>query len=158
MSLEEEQEVSEKEKAKRREKAKQDKARADEGERKVLAASVQCIRLAEAESKALPWLRSARLAKPEEDARGVDVVVESNEGTLWLQVKSGPMAAKLFEARGLDHVRVVIHHDDASVTRERTMIAICELYARRCRLNHPEHEVSSIIPTFTEGLDPRDEE
>jgi hypothetical protein len=45
------------------------------------------------------WIRDARRATPEEDAVGVDVVVESDVGPLRLQAKSSAGAARRFVAR-----------------------------------------------------------
>lgn len=44
------------------------------------------------------WIRSARLATPEEDRRGIDVVVTTDVGDLYLQVKSSPLGAARFHA------------------------------------------------------------
>jgi hypothetical protein len=45
------------------------------------------------------WVLGARRASPEEDARGIDVVVDSDVGPLWLQVKSSYFAKERFLAK-----------------------------------------------------------
>ncbi len=48
------------------------------------------------------WLTEARAATPAEDRRGIDVVVGSDVGPLFLQIKEGRAAARAFntERRG----------------------------------------------------------
>ncbi|HZU96090.1 MAG TPA: hypothetical protein VFF73_05230 [Planctomycetota bacterium] len=52
------------------------------------------------------WLESARMATNEEDHRGIDVVVASDVGDLYLQVKSSKTGAKA--ARPSPHRALVI--------------------------------------------------
>ena len=45
------------------------------------------------------WIRSTRKATKEEDARGIDFVIETDKGTVYLQVKSSKTAAEEFIKR-----------------------------------------------------------
>lgn len=46
-----------------------------------------------------PWIYGARLANLKEDARGIDVVVETDLGKLYLQVKSSHYGAHKFRRK-----------------------------------------------------------
>jgi hypothetical protein len=64
------------------------------------------------------WLRDARLATREEDARGIDIVVTTDVGDVYLQVKSSRIAAEIFQRRPMRaHAEVVVSND--KVTHER---------------------------------------
>lgn len=42
----------------------------------------------------LPWIHSVRLATQDEDRRGIDIVVTTHQGSLFVQVKSDPRAMR----------------------------------------------------------------
>ncbi len=46
-----------------------------------------------------PWMRTARQATPAEDHDGIDVVIESDVGKLYVQVKSSRRGKAAFEKR-----------------------------------------------------------
>jgi hypothetical protein len=45
------------------------------------------------------WIHSARLATLKEDARGIDVVVETPIGPLYIQVKSSPRGVRHYKSK-----------------------------------------------------------
>lgn len=47
----------------------------------------------------LEWVKGARRATPEEDAKGVDIIVDTDVGPLFLQVKSSRMYSREFERK-----------------------------------------------------------
>lgn len=68
------------------------------------------------------WLRLAKKASQEQDQRGIDLIMVTDVGELYIQLKSSQLAAKLFL---VDHPRfrgevVVIHmtDDDASIAKK----------------------------------------
>lgn len=60
------------------------------------------------------WIQGARFAWAAEDAAGIDIVVHTDVGDLFLQVKSSKKAAKLFRRRGRERgitdIYTVLHH------------------------------------------------
>lgn len=60
------------------------------------------------------WVTAARAATPDEDRRGIDIVVTTTLGALWLQVKSSPLAARAWAAKnGHKMIEVVVaSHDE----------------------------------------------
>jgi hypothetical protein len=65
------------------------------------------------------WVLGARRASPEEDASGIDVVVESDVGPLWLQVKSSYFGKARFLAKaprpGIGVVVIMPYDPEAAV-------------------------------------------
>lgn len=69
-----------------------------------------------------PWVYSARLATREEDRRGIDVVVSTDVGPLYLQSKSSSKDAQRFRAKRrpiLVEVVVAAAQDDTLMRRVR---------------------------------------
>lgn len=90
-------------------------------ERRVLAAAL---------ALEVAWVRGARAATLEEDARGIDVVVSSDVGDLYVQVKSSTNAANAFaEERGAGRIAVVVGTDDERRMRIRLVRALASLRA-----------------------------
>jgi hypothetical protein len=55
------------------------------------------------------WMRSVRAASLKEDAAGIDIVVESDVGKLYLQVKSSKGSAKSFAKRPRrQHIEIIV--------------------------------------------------
>jgi len=63
------------------------------------------------------WMRNARAATRVEDHRGIDVVIDSDVGKLFVQVKSSLMGKAKFERRRR-HARVVVVVVDAGDSLE----------------------------------------
>lgn len=61
-----------------------------------------------------PWLGDVRLATPDEDARGIDIVVTTQDlGPLYLQVKSSRTGAERFHAKKRPAlIATVVAHSD----------------------------------------------
>jgi hypothetical protein len=78
-------------------------------ERHVLAACALGVRPA--------WMRSARAATRREDHRGIDVVIESDVGKLFVQVKSSIAGKAKFEGRRRS-ARIVVVVVDAGDSLE----------------------------------------
>jgi hypothetical protein len=80
------------------------------------------------EALALPtrpaWMRAARKATKSEDHAGIDVVVESDVGKLYVQVKSSPggKAAFLERRRSARIAIVVVHVTDSPETLLRKVV------------------------------------
>lgn len=76
------------------------------------------------------WLQSARRASRQEDARGIDVVVESDIGLLYIQVKSSRFCARKFRQKRPNSKAIVViitpDMDDAKV-RNKVYDALCRL-------------------------------
>jgi len=74
------------------------------------AAEERCLLRARDVVAALPWATGCRKAHGEEDWLGIDIVVESDVGQLWIQVKSSKRGARRgrarYEMRGIDVVVV----------------------------------------------------
>lgn len=47
----------------------------------------------------IPWIANVRLAMPEEDARGIDVIFDTDVGKIYVQVKSSKKARSEFIER-----------------------------------------------------------
>lgn len=88
-------------------------ARGDRSVRRILAALADL-----AVDPWFVWLSDAREGTPEEDANGVDIVVESAIGTINVQVKSSTGEAKRFRQRmrarevDVEDMVVATAHDD----------------------------------------------
>lgn len=81
-----------------------------------------------------PWYVSARKGTPEEDARGIDVVVKCSEGEIHLQSKSSNARAIDFaRTKKGKRVSVVLVALSDEITRARTRSALEEAYMRRER-------------------------
>lgn len=82
------------------------------------------------------WMIGARRATHEEDARGVDIVVEtSDRGPLFVQVKSSKAGVRTFQrrkGRRADFIAVVLvkSGDDPATIRRKTLHALQELRER----------------------------
>jgi len=80
------------------------------------------------------WMSGARPATPEEDARGIDVVVLTNDmGNLYLQVKSSWCGAKIAREKprfSCGPVEVVVACDDELRLVRRVRDALFRLRAR----------------------------
>lgn len=60
------------------------------------------------------------MASPSEDSRGIDIVVETDIGKLFLQVKSSAAAARKFrEFRGHRHIATVVVNSVVEIDRIR---------------------------------------
>lgn len=70
------------------------------------------------------WIRSVRAAYHWEDAQGIDVVVETDDGELYLQVKSSPKGAARFDPRGRPIGVVVAGDAEPEVVRRRVLAAL----------------------------------
>jgi hypothetical protein len=55
-----------------------------------------------------PWMRMARRASRIEDRSGIDIVVESDVGTLALQVKSSALGKERFRPRPFIGIAVIV--------------------------------------------------
>ncbi len=57
----------------------------------------------------LSWIRSARLATREEDARGIDLVLETDVGGLFFQIKSSHRGKRKFiDTHGKSRTRIAV--------------------------------------------------
>lgn len=73
----------------------------------------RCLQAALVACAASHWLHNARLATQREDARGIDIVVATNLGNIYLQVKSSHHGAKKFRRkRPKSKAIVIIVHPD----------------------------------------------
>ncbi len=69
------------------------------------------------------WMKGARAGTPEEDARGIDLVVDSTVGPLYLQIKSSVRGRdKFFEMGYPDRIRVVIVNEEVQDWRLRVRL------------------------------------
>lgn len=79
----------------------------------------------------LPWVTSARAATREEDARGIDIIVATDIGSMCLQVKSSRTGAQTFRAsRPGALIEVVIATPVVRQTEARIDAALHRLRAR----------------------------
>lgn len=80
----------------------------------------------------IDWMLSARAADNAEDRRGIDIVVESDVGALYLQVKSSRKAARDFNAedRRAAWIEAVPVARDSATTFRRIVGALTRLRAR----------------------------
>ncbi len=77
------------------------------------------------------WVTSARAATPDEDRRGIDIVVTTTLGALWLQVKSSPLAARAWAAEHAHRmIEVVVASHDPTVMNARVDGALWKLHGR----------------------------
>lgn len=78
------------------------------------AAEARAVRLMPDAVAGVAWVSSWRVATADEDARGIDLVVESDVGPLHLQVKaSGRHAGRpIYRERGIGVVVVSEYHTD----------------------------------------------
>lgn len=77
-----------------------------------------------------PWIFMARLANPDEDHRGIDLIIDTDKKPLFLQVKTSDVFKRvfnrrreLFQAHGRHclHIGVIIVHDgrrDGEILRD----------------------------------------
>ena len=99
------------------------RARGRENEERLLAAVLSIVGQTE-------WIRGARMGSPEEDRRGIDLVVDTNVGPLFLQAKSSRDAASRFRAsRGHTLIGVVVVSLDAVTTGRRAITELSKLRA-----------------------------
>jgi hypothetical protein len=88
------------------------------GERHVLAACALATRPA--------WMRRVRAATREEDRHGIDVVIESDVGKLFVQVKTSLAGKAKFEARRR-HARIVVVVVDAGCSLPTVLQEVVDL-------------------------------
>ena len=88
------------------------------GERHVLAACTLAARPA--------WMRRVRAATRDEDRHGIDVVIESDVGKLFVQVKSSLAGKEAFEARRR-HARIVVVVVNAGCSLPRVLEQLVEV-------------------------------
>jgi len=90
------------------------------------ANELRALRAAEQLMAQFDWLRSVRASTLAEDMAGVDLVAETDVGTVELQVKSSFAGAAEFRRLRpeLKHVRVVVAHEDDAVFRGRMGVAL----------------------------------
>lgn len=69
------------------------------------------------------WVRSARAATKAEDRKGIDVVVDTDVGMLYLQVKSSRKGAERFDPRG-KMIGVVVAGDASEKQLRRRVLGI----------------------------------
>jgi hypothetical protein len=83
------------------------------------------------------WITSVRLATKAEDACGIDVVVETDVGPLYLQSKSSPKEAQRFRQKKRSRliVAVVVPADDALLLG-RTRAALDVLHAEVLKIRN----------------------
>jgi len=83
-----------------------------------------------------PWLLSARKATRAEDAQGIDVVIESDVGKLFVQVKSSRGGKARFVERGRAHVAVVVvtHADSSEKVLRKVVGEVSRLRAQYLKL------------------------
>lgn len=83
--------------------------------------------------KEVSWFKGARLATPEEDAKGADVVVETSDlGPLFLQAKSSKTGARAFRKKGRPLLVEVIVVPEGNEERleARTRAALAQLRSK----------------------------
>ena len=71
-------------------------------------AEERCVNIVARLSAKLPHITSVRLATEKEDARGIDVVVETDLGKLYLQVKSSHYGAHKYRRKRPNAKTIVI--------------------------------------------------
>ena len=82
------------------------------------------------------WITGARLATPEEDSHGIDVVVTTDAGTFYFQVKSSFQEKAKFLAKGRcsTYLNIIVIHEffsDEVITKNAlTFLQSCYDYAR----------------------------
>jgi hypothetical protein len=54
-----------------------------------------------------PWFQGVRRGTPEEDRSGIDIIVDSDLGPLYIQVKSSDHKAEFFQRRHADEERLI---------------------------------------------------
>lgn len=93
-------------------------------------AEKRCLDAAEELCKTHDWLLSARSCTKQEDARGIDIVVESDIGFLYIQVKSSRICAWSFrQKRSRSKAIVVIIPPEMAdeKVRDKVFHALCRL-------------------------------
>lgn len=83
-------------------------------------------------TRVLPkWATAARRATPEEDTQGIDIVVNTDVGALFLQVKSSRMSAREFAKKHQsDPIECIVAGCDENTLRARALGALWRARAR----------------------------
>lgn len=98
-------------------------------------------RVVEALSENKPaWVKSARISTRHEDHNGIDVVVESDVGSLYLQIKSSVAGANSFEPRHNVAVMIVRQHDTHERIRDRAIGHLSNLREKYLKLRQPDSD------------------
>ena len=82
-----------------------------------------------------PWVQSARLATQAEDHAKIDVVVETEHGTLYLQVKASKAGRQKFEAKKPEGVECVVATPETRTLDNRVAHALYTLRKTKRRKN-----------------------
>jgi len=104
--------------------------RGRQGNRKGHEAETRALNAAHSLCLVRSWLRSARKATPDEDGRGIDIVVETTIGPLYLQIKSSLGAARSFRhgRKNCKAIVVIITPDmDDEKVKNKVFCALCRL-------------------------------
>lgn len=77
-----------------------------------------------------PWIDSVRPATPAEESRGADLVVTTDLGAIWVQVKSSERGAREHRLKYPDPMigLIVVHGPDDTTVRRRLLAELVELH------------------------------